>query len=187
MIRCSNGDGKVCCDVDNKDSTATCCQDDSNLFALAGDWGPFRTIDESAVSSTRIMEPSPSTAATGSARASAAEATAANADSGDSGGSLQTGAIVGIAIGGITGAGALGALAFWRVRKSKRKQVVPGASELDGYEMRHEMKAEESAAHEISGREVPIELSSGDERHEMEGSSPLDQKLAKGRRDQAKP
>lgn len=71
------------------------------------------------------------------------------------------------------------------MRKGRKREEVPGVAELDAYEMRHELKAEEPM-HEIAGREAPQELSSGDERHEMEGSSPLDQKLATGKEDQAK-
>lgn len=98
---------------------------------------------------------------------------------------MQTGAIVGIAVGGVAGVVGIGVLVLLIARRKKKRSVSqPVTAELDGFEMRHELKADEAPTrHEIDGRDAPQELSSGDERHEMEGSSPLDQKLVEGSRE----
>ncbi|OJD29589.1 uncharacterized protein BKCO1_7700036 [Diplodia corticola] len=176
IIRCPDAAGKVCCDTDHKDATATCCQDPSNLFDLGGAWDSFRIIDTSAASSTKSLSSSTSTSAIATGFETPAPA---NGDGGEGGAALSAGAIAGIAVGGVAGLGGLGALALWWMRskkKGRKPEDHPAAAELDGMGMRHEMKAG-NARHELGGREAPQELCSGDERHEMEGSSPLDRNL----------
>ncbi|KAF9630546.1 hypothetical protein BFW01_g1108 [Lasiodiplodia theobromae] len=178
IIRCPDAGGKVCCDIDNKDSTATCCQDDSNLFDLVGDWDAFRVIDKSAASSTRSLVGSSSISTAVTSPGSAASTTSAQSD-GEGGTGLQAGAIAGIAVGSVAGASGLGALALWAMRRKRQQKNSSATVELDGISMRHELKAE-GARYELGGRQAPQELSSGDERHEMEGSSPLDLNVMKG-------
>ncbi|KAF2136439.1 uncharacterized protein K452DRAFT_362544 [Aplosporella prunicola CBS 121167] len=166
IVQCDSN-SNVCCDNGKDDDSATCCQDDSGIFAISRDWNAFKTIDSVASTATRNTAiPSAATATT-----SATNTNASNSGKSTEGSGLSSGSIAGIAVGVAAGVVLAAILLFWLLRRRNAKSRTEEIMELDSGRNAQELQGQELTP-ELMSKPIkpPVEMSSGQELFEMEGS-----------------